>query len=107
MLKEKAADLANTIKETEEYKNLKSAEIRVKLDPSASDLINELNEQQTKMFEIQQKGEQMSPEIIQKLELLQSQFPLNQTLQHFIKAQDKFAGLMEEVNKVISENLSM
>ena len=62
-VKEKAKDLALSIKESEEYKNLKSAEARLSLDPMAQDLLQELRQKQQKVLLAQHTGQQIRRQI--------------------------------------------
>lgn len=105
MLKEKALELAELIKQTNEYKNMKSAEFRVKIDPNASDLINEVNEEQLKLIEMQHRGENITQSQIEKLQMLQNQVQLNQSLQELVKAQEAFTNIMQDINETIAEAL--
>lgn len=104
-VKDKAAELAEAIKETEEFQDLQSAENRISLDPQAQDLVEELQEKQNKLQEAQAQGQQPSSDVIQDLQQLQNQMKLNTTLQNLFKAQESFNELMQSVNQVITDNL--
>ncbi len=104
-VKDKAAELAGAIKETEEFQNLQSAENRISLDPKAQDLVEEMQEKQNQLQQAQAQGQQPSSDVIQDLQQLQNQMKLNTTLQNLFKAQESFNELMQSVNQVITENL--
>ncbi len=102
---EKAMELAEAIKETDEFQELQSAESRISLDPNAQDLVNELQTKQDELLQAQSSGQQPNAQTVQDLQQLQNQMKLNTTLQNYLKAQQAFNDLMQEVNTVISENL--
>ena len=58
MIKEKARELAAAIKESEEFKGLQSARARVKLDPTASGLLEALRRTQDKIIALHQQGKE-------------------------------------------------
>jgi len=106
MIKEKAAELAAAIKESEEYKGLQSARARVKLDPNASDLLDRLQLLQGEVIGLQQQGQPITQEVVESLRSLESQMQLNLTLRHMVEAQQKFESLMDEVNRILAETLN-
>ncbi|SET09496.1 YlbF family regulator [Anaerobranca gottschalkii] len=106
MIKEKVMELAKLIKESEEFKAIKSAEARLKLDPQAQDLIKEFQILQHNILEKQYQGQQPDAEDIKKIQLLESQIGLNLTLKAVMEAQQNFEKLMTDVNETIAEELS-
>lgn len=104
-IKEKAKELAAAIKESEEFQELQSSRARVQLDPNASDLLQKLQQTQDKVMALQQQGEQITQDVIEELRNLEGQMQLNLTLKKLVEAQQKFEELMNEVNKVLAENL--
>ncbi|HCX79046.1 MAG TPA: hypothetical protein DG577_06520 [Firmicutes bacterium] len=106
MIKEKAAELAAAIKESEEYKGLQSARARVKLDPNASDLLDRLQLLQEKIIGLQQQGQAITQEVVEELRTLEGQMQLNLTLRHMVESQQKFEDLMDGVNQILAETLN-
>lgn len=104
-IKEKAKELAQAIKASEEFENLQSARARVKLDPNAQDLLQELQTNQNKVVQMQQQGQQINEETVAQLRDLENQLQLNLTLKNLVDAQQKFETLMNEVNQVLGEEL--
>jgi cell fate (sporulation/competence/biofilm development) regulator YlbF (YheA/YmcA/DUF963 family) len=105
LIKEKARELAAAIKETEEFKGLQSARARVKLDPTAFDLLTKLQQTQARIIGLQQQGQPITQEIVEELRTLEEQMQLNLTLRNMVEAQQKFDDMMDEVNQVLAENL--
>ena len=56
-IEQKAKELAEAIKETEEYKNLNSAHARLKLDAAAQDLIEKIQKLQEDVHKAQMEGQ--------------------------------------------------
>jgi cell fate (sporulation/competence/biofilm development) regulator YlbF (YheA/YmcA/DUF963 family) len=106
MIKEKAAELAAAIKESEEFKGLQSARARVKLDPNASDLLDRLQLLQEEIIGLQQQGQPITQEVVENLRSLEGQMQLNLTLRHMVEAQQKFESLMDGVNRILAETLN-
>ncbi len=104
-LSEKAKELALAVKDTEEYKNLTSAQTRVKLDPAASQLIEELQKVQESLQASQGEGKEISPDQIQHYQTLESQAHANLTLTNLLKAQQAFSEIMNQVNQSITQEL--
>jgi len=105
LIKEKARELAAAIKESEEFKGLQSARARVKLDPTASGLLEALRRTQDKIIALHQQGKAITPDIVDELRSLENQMQLNLTLKNMVEAQQKFEALMAEVNQILAENL--
>jgi cell fate (sporulation/competence/biofilm development) regulator YlbF (YheA/YmcA/DUF963 family) len=106
MIKQKAAELAAAIKDSEEFKELQSARARVKLDPNAFDLLNKLQALQEEIIGLQQQGQPITQDLVESLRNLESQMQLNLTLRHMVEAQQKFESVMEEVNGILAETLN-
>ncbi len=104
-IEEKTRELAELLKETEEYQNLTSAQTRIRLDPIAEDLIMKLQTRQQEIYTLQMEGKEPSMEIIQDIQLLETQVKSNLTLTNFIKAQEAFGTKMEELNKTLTKEL--
>ncbi len=99
-----AKELAKAIKETEEYSNLTSAHARVKLDPSAHDLLSEMEKGQQNIQQAQSQGQPVQGEI-QQLQQLQQKALQNETIKTLVQAQEAFGKVMEEANSVINREL--
>lgn len=104
-LEAKAKELADVMKETEEYQGLNSAQARVKLDPVAQDLLTQLQSAQQELQQAQAQGQQINPDQISEFQTLEQQAQNNLTLQNLIKAQQAFGEVMNTVNETLGEEL--
>ena len=100
-----AKDLASAIKETEEYANLNAAQARIQLDPSAQQLITDMEESHQSIQQAQSMGQPIEGGI-QHLQLIQQKAMLNPTLKQLFEAQQAFGKVMEGINQIINQELS-
>lgn len=105
-INQKANELAEEIKQTQEYETLMSAKAKLQLDPTAQELVNEFQEKQEKLQTAQQSGEQVDQEIVQSLQTLQGQMQENETIKNLMDAQQKFDEVMQQVNDAVTQALS-
>ena len=66
MIKQKAAELAAAIKDSEEFKGLQSARARVQLDPKAFDLLSKLQVLQGEIIGLQQQGQPITQAVVEQ-----------------------------------------
>lgn len=100
-----AKDLARAIKETDAYANLNAAQARIQLDPSAQELISQMEENHQYIQQAQLNGQAVDREI-QQMQLLQQKAMQNSTLKSLFDAQQAFGKEMEKVNHIINQELS-
>lgn len=105
-INEKANELAEVIKQTKEYEELINAKSRLKLDPTAQDLVNQFQEKQEKLQTAQQTGQEVDQETMQTLQTLQGQMQENETIKNLMDAQQKFDEVMQQVNETVTQALS-
>jgi cell fate (sporulation/competence/biofilm development) regulator YlbF (YheA/YmcA/DUF963 family) len=97
-------DFAKAIKETTEYADLNAAQARIKLDPTAQQLISDIEESQQRIQQAQAQGQPVQSEI-QRIQLLQSKAQENETLKRFLVAQEAFGKVMNTANQIITDEL--
>lgn len=102
---EKTQELAQVIKETEEYKNLKSAQSRLQLDPKALDLVQQFQSHQQNVVEARQSGQQINQDTVTALQGLQGKMEENQTIKNLMDAQNSFEAVMTNVNRTLTTEL--
>jgi cell fate (sporulation/competence/biofilm development) regulator YlbF (YheA/YmcA/DUF963 family) len=104
-LEQKAIELAQLLKETDEFKALSSAQTRIRLDPIAEDLIKQLQLSQQEIYMLQMEGKEPTMEQIQQIQLLEAKVKSNLTITNFVKAQEAFSRKMSELNETITREL--
>lgn len=103
---EKAKELGNEIRETEEYTELERTSKNVQENPEANQMIEQIQEVQQKIQFAQQSGVQPSQEQVQEFNDMKTKMDANLTIQAYAKAQESFNQLMQDVNNSISEGIS-
>jgi cell fate (sporulation/competence/biofilm development) regulator YlbF (YheA/YmcA/DUF963 family) len=106
-VEEKVKELAKEIKETDEYQEMMSAQTRIKLDPRAQEIVEKIQEGRQKVEQARSEGKQITPDIMKNLQDLQTQAENNATLKKYLEAQVNFNKVMENVNRVLIEEMSL
>ncbi len=104
---EKVKELAKEIKETNEYQEMMSAQTRIKLDPKAQEIVEQIQQGRQKVEQARAEGKQITPDVMKNLQALQSQAENNETLKKYLDAQVQFNKIMENVNRVLIEEMSL
>ncbi len=102
---EKAKELGNEIRKTEEYQELERTSQNIKENSDANQMIQEIQDIQQKIQFAQQSGVEPSQEQIQQFNDLKTKMDANLTIQAFAKAQETFNQLMQDVNTSISKGI--
>jgi cell fate (sporulation/competence/biofilm development) regulator YlbF (YheA/YmcA/DUF963 family) len=74
------------------------------LDPTAQQLITDIEESQQRIQEAQAQGQPVQSEI-QRIQLLQTKAQENETLKRFLVAQEAFGKVMNSANQIITNEL--
>ena len=93
----KASELAQAIAESEELANFRAAEAKLRLDPEASQLLNEVQRLQQMA---QMSG---SPEAMQQLEEAFNKFAEHPVGKEYLEANQRFSQMLETVNALLQE----
>ncbi len=102
---EKAKELGQEIRKTEQYQELERVSENMQSDSEANQMIKEVQELQQQIQFAQQSGVQPSEDQIQQFNDLKSKMDTNLTIQAYAKAQNEFSQFMQEVNSSISEGI--
>ncbi|KUO48784.1 MAG: hypothetical protein APF76_18045 [Desulfitibacter sp. BRH_c19] len=101
----KSKELAEAVKETDEYKDLNSAHARLKLDVAAQDLITKVQELQDGIQKAQAEGQPVDNAKVEEMKALHVAAGQNETLSRLFKSQETFNNLMQSVSEKISQEL--
>ncbi len=102
---EKAKELGQEIRKTEQYQELERVSENMQSDSEANQMIKEIQELQQQIQFAQQSGVEPSEDQIQQFNDLKSKMDTNLTIQAYAKAQNEFTQFMQEVNSSISEGI--
>jgi len=104
-IEQKAKELAEAIKETEEYKELSSAHARLKLDVAAQDLIEKIQKLQDDIHRAQMEGQPVDNAKFDEIKALHVTAGQNETINRLFKNQEKFNEVMQSVSEKITREL--
>lgn len=102
-----ARNLANAIKESEEYKQYNEIKEAVS---SNEDLSGMLNDFQAKQFEIQAKqmmGEEIGEEMMEQIQSLYGIMMQDPTAAQYLQSEIRFSLMMNDIYKILGEVISL
>ncbi len=102
---EKARDLGEEIRKTEEFQELERVNENVQNNPDASRIINEINSIQEQVSQMQSTGMNPTQEQVNRFNVLKEEMNTNIMIMGLIKAQENFNNFMNDINNAISEGL--
>lgn len=105
-LKEKALELGRTIRLTDQYQELERADGNLKEDNEAHELVKNMQKAHEQMGFMQKSGVEPTQDQLDDINKMQELMKTNITIQAFVKAQEEFSKLLQEVNASISEGIS-
>ena len=100
-----ALELAKELKKTEEYNNLRAAQARIQLDPTAQDIVMAMEKIQERIQELHAEGLPVNEEF-QKLYQQQHKAAANPTLARYFQAHEAFSNLMKKADIIINDELN-
>lgn len=106
---EKARELGEAIIESEEYKQLKKAELEQEEDEEALNLLKEYNTVRSALAAEIQKGdvsEERIASIREELETAYEKMTTNDHITAYINAQRTFQAIIEQMNNIISFHIT-
>ena len=106
---EKARELGEAIIESDEYKELKAAELRQENDEEALTLLKEYSDVRSRLASEIQKGdvsEERIAQIREELEEAYSKMTTNDAITAYINAQRTFQSIIDQMNSIISFHIT-
>ncbi len=103
---EKAKELGQKIKESQEFKEVHRTGQNVENNADAQQIIQEFQMLHQQLEFAQNTGEQPDPEQIEEFNNLKTLMDNNITIKAYFKAQENYGQLMQEVNNIISEEIN-
>ena len=100
---DRAHELADDIKNSEEYKNYKAIKDEVYADATSKDLIKQYKKLQFEAQTMLMSGKEPDKEIMDKLQKLGEVLGLNAKVGEFFAAEYKFQTLVSDIYKIIGE----
>jgi len=104
-VREKALALANTIQETDVYKDFLEKEENLKMDEVAQDLLAQFQEKQRDFMAKQLSGE-VDQELVSELTEIQAQLNQRESVVDFLDSYNRLIDMLGEVGDIISKELN-
>lgn len=101
-----AHELARALKKSEEYQTLLEAKTRVEADPKNKEMLLTFRRSQWKAQKARAVGKEIDEAQLQKLQHLTELVNLNPTIRDLITAEFRFARLMADIQKILTDALT-
>lgn len=100
-IQEKAVQLEQDIKESEEFTKLASAFTAVKEDEEASKLFNEFRQIQQTFQQKQMTGQEISEEEAQQAQEISVSIQENELISNLLESEKNLGQMIDEINQVV------
>lgn len=101
----KAEALGKALVESEEFSEMKNAEMKIEENEEAKSLLDDFEAEQKKLQMMQQNGQQITPDQQKNLQSIQTKMQSNEQIKEYMEAQQKFNKVMNSVNQTITTQL--
>jgi len=95
--------LAKALRESTEFKELKEAQVNLKADRSALNMLTDFRKQQFELQKQQLSGIEVADEQKEKIEKLFEVISLNNLVKNFMQSEYRVAVMLQDVQKAIGE----
>ncbi len=102
---DKAYELARAIRESDEYRSLKSTQDLINKDPDAKRMLDDFRKRQFELQMKQMQGETISPDEMEKMQRLYETIQLHAQIRILLEKERIMMQVMEDINRIIAEPL--
>lgn len=102
---EKANDLANALKESSEFNDMKQAVQDIEANPEAKQMMEDFKVKQQELQQKMMSGQQPAEDEMKQMESQFEVINMNEDVKKIFDAERRFGAIMEDVNKIMSEAL--
>lgn len=95
--------LVKALRESSDFKDLKTAQEALKADPSARNMLSDFRREQLNVEKQQFSGVEISKEQQEKLEKLYEVINMNMLVKNFLQAEYRVAVILQDIHKIIGE----
>lgn len=99
--------LANSLKESNEFKRFKMAKDKIEKDEKLKQMVNDFKKKQ---FELEQKriqGQEVTSSDVYSLQQLYQIISLNPDIEEYLSAEMMFARILADISKILSDALEL
>ncbi len=98
-----ANNLAKALGQSKEYQDFQEAQITLKGDSSAREMLIDFRTEQLNLQRQQMSGVEVAPEQEEKMEKLYQVISMNLTLKRYLEAEYRLGVLLQDIQKIIAE----
>ncbi|NLO20764.1 MAG: YlbF family regulator [Syntrophomonadaceae bacterium] len=103
---EKAKELALEIKESQEYREVRRTGQDIQNNDEARQIVEDIQTAQSQIESAQNSGRPPSEEQIEEFNNISVKMQGNSLIQAYLKAQDDYSQLMQQINQSISDEVN-
>lgn len=103
----KAHELVNEIKRSEEYRKYISLKNRVNENEANREMIETFKKETIEIQMIQMSGEDIDPERLQRIKELEKIIMLDSTLKDFMFAEIKLSQIIQDISRIVLEGIDL
>lgn len=105
--KKKLKELCVELIETDEFKAFLKAEIEMKKDSEAMDLVKQFTDAQLEIQKMAQQGQEPDQTAVSKAQQLEKEMTGDSTIVNYMKSQEEFNELMSIINEMLNESIKI
>lgn len=100
---DKAHELANAIKESEQFKEYLRLKEEVGKNPDLTEMVNDFQEKQFELQRMQMSGQEMGPDMMQQVQNLYGILMKDPLAAQYVQAEVQFSLMVNDVYNIIAE----
>lgn len=104
---DKAHELARALRESQEFDSLQKKRLIVETNPESKKLLDDFHKKQVELQTIQLSGKPVTPQQQKEFESIAGLAGLNPTVRDYLAAEMQMIRIMEDIQKILSEALTM
>lgn len=102
----KVNELISAIKDSSEYKDLRTAKAAVDGDAESKKMMDDFRQKQMELQQIQASGQEIPKEKIEQIQGLYSVLLLNSKINDYLNAELQFNKLMNDLFKILGDEIA-
>lgn len=102
-----AHNLEQAIKESEEYRQMAAAKVKIDADPELKKVIEDFHKKQLAVQTKQMMGEEVGQDVMQAMQDLYAAVAKDPTAAEFLQCEMRFGLMMQDVYKILGDVISI
>jgi len=102
-----AYELANALKESNEFKRFKAAKEKIEKDEKLKQMISDFKKKQFELEQKRLKGEEITSSDVYSLQQLYQIISLNPDIEEYLSAEMMLAKIIADISKIIVDSIEL